>query len=556
MILSDNKQDLHDLLRKSVPCQVSCPLLTDVPSYIGAIKEGQFTKAYDINLRANFFPGILGYICTRPCELSCRHGYDGLGAPVQICQLKKAASLFKGDRSVRASEKNEMTGKRVAVIGAGPAGVAAARTLANFGHEIVVYEAQNEPGGMLTHGIPSFRLPTEIAKNEIAAQLNEDILLRTGVHVGQDIKIEELKNIYDALLFTIGCQLSKKLYIPGAELKGVLSGLTFLSKDYKTMIKDKEVVIVGDGFTAADCAVKAMFLKARKVIILSHSALRHIPFTHRGEENYLSKLGVHIFNESSILRVESSKGKVKGVTYASHHYRKSLSSLSTEMKTCRQLYQTADIVITAIGQETNEDEMPQLQSFKNGSKTTGIYTAGDCANGPTNVISAIGDGKDVAYDIHYDLIGKRRPDKRLTIVPQKPSRRNRRDDFRPQVLNHNDEICKVESFSIKENIEKVSEDKVILEASRCYDCSLLYFIDVKKCLRCFLCMDIAPYSCIYQDSSETSRPHKSNESYRHDMVLSQTLLKIDQEKCIRCDQCRKVCPTECITTHRLSFVDD
>src|SRR4029079_15371591 len=172
-------QDLH-WLEQNIPCQAACPAGTDIPGYLEAIYQGRYAEAYAINLRDNVFPAVLGRVCSRPCEQACRHGWEGNGEPVAICFSKRSAADFSNSAPVHLPP-NPATGKTVAIVGAGVAGLTAARDLALAGHRITVFEKHHAPGGMLNQGIPAFRLPRTIIAREIEQVVATGVDIRCGV---------------------------------------------------------------------------------------------------------------------------------------------------------------------------------------------------------------------------------------------------------------------------------------------------------------------------------------------------------------------------------------
>ena len=212
----------------NVPCQGACPAYTNIPAYIRRVFEESHGSSYEINQAANILPGVLGRICSRPCEDKCRHGEAELGRPVNICHIKRAAADFKGKKSFAIKTPPIALGKRVAVIGAGPAGLAAAHDLSAIGVSVTIFDAFDKPGGMLRYGIPEFRLPRHILDEEINNILELGVILETGMRVGTDIALEKLLADFDAVLVATGCYRSNPLNIPGESLSDVYSGLEFM----------------------------------------------------------------------------------------------------------------------------------------------------------------------------------------------------------------------------------------------------------------------------------------------------------------------------------------
>lgn len=219
VIYSRSPEDFY-YMDINVPCQGACPALTNIPAYIRALYEENFDGSYDINRLANIFPGVLGRICSRPCEDKCRHGESELGRPVNICHIKRAAADFRDKASLSLKADLSDPGKRIAVVGSGPAGLAAAHDLATIGFDVTIFEAMEQTGGMLRYGIPDFRLPRSILQDEIDDILGLGVTLETGIRVGTDVPAEKLLAEFDALLVASGCYESLSLNVPGEDLPG------------------------------------------------------------------------------------------------------------------------------------------------------------------------------------------------------------------------------------------------------------------------------------------------------------------------------------------------
>jgi hypothetical protein len=212
-----------------VPCQAACPAKTNVPEYISLIARADNEGAYRINQEDNVFPGVLGRVCVRPCESRCRHQWTNTLGPVAICHLKRSAADRKAGPARRLEPWFDSSGRCIAVVGGGPAGLTAARELWRYGHEVLLFEREKTLGGMMVHGIPEFRLPREIVREEIAAIIDSGI----DVRLGQDVtraKLGELLGAYDAVLLATGAMLATPPEIEGAPEGIGISGLEFMRR--------------------------------------------------------------------------------------------------------------------------------------------------------------------------------------------------------------------------------------------------------------------------------------------------------------------------------------
>ncbi|RME98858.1 MAG: FAD-binding protein, partial [Alphaproteobacteria bacterium] len=276
---------------ENVPCQTACPAGTDIPAYILAILQGKYGLSYEINREVNVLPGVLGRICSRPCEDQCRHGWPGNGDPVSICHLKRSAADLK-NRGHRLKESlYGPSGKKVAIVGSGPAGIAAAHDLSLMGHDVVVYEREEQPGGMMQYGIPEFRLPREILNEEIHNALRLGVELKTGVTIGTgegELPLSQLREEYDAVLLATGCMAPTELPLRGDRMGEAVGktgnveyGFEFLLDMHRGAEKHvgKKVAVVGAGFTALDCARVARRLGGEDISIHLRTTEEYIPVT-------------------------------------------------------------------------------------------------------------------------------------------------------------------------------------------------------------------------------------------------------------------------------------
>ncbi|MBT3193097.1 MAG: FAD-dependent oxidoreductase, partial [Verrucomicrobia bacterium] len=264
--VSSHAKDIH-WLAENIPCQKACPAHTDIPGYLSAIYTGDDDRAYRINLEDNVFPAVLGRVCARPCEPECRHGWDGLGNSVAICFSKRAAADLKDKPPVVLKPLFEKSGKKVAIVGSGVAGLTTARNLAWYGHTVTVYEKHTVAGGMMNQGIPVFRLPREHIEREIEQIERMGVTIQCGVEIGNDIMLADLLEANDAVVMAAGTLRPNMLDLPGKELSGIRHGLDFLLEANTKGEADvpEKVVVIGGGFTAMDCARTAKRLGARLV---------------------------------------------------------------------------------------------------------------------------------------------------------------------------------------------------------------------------------------------------------------------------------------------------
>ncbi|WP_368183258.1 NADH-quinone oxidoreductase subunit NuoF [Anaerotruncus rubiinfantis] len=406
---------------QTAPCRNACPANVYIPGYMALVAAGRLTDAYQLIRQENPFPAVCGRVCTHPCENHCRRAQ--VDEPLAICGVKR----FIGDYALRDEyniplvQSRPATGKRVAVIGAGPSGLSCAYYLAHLGHEVDVYEAESVAGGVLYWGIPEFRLPKEVLAKEIRAIEAAGVKIHLDVKIGRDIPFEELRQRSDAVYLAVGTQKSKLLGIPGETLAGVESGLAFLRRVGLGIDKSvpKRLVVVGGGSTAMDVARSAVRLGAQAVTIVYRRTEEQMP-AGAEEAREAREEGIRIIplvSPSAIIGDDDAVCGIQCVRRALADYGKDGRRRSVEVPGSEFVID-CDGVITAVNQDvdskfyqTTEVNVTasgalDINKFTSQTSREGIFAGGDASPwGQNVVIQAIADGKRAASNIDKYLGG-------------------------------------------------------------------------------------------------------------------------------------------------------
>ncbi len=548
---------------KSIPCQDACPARTNIPGYIRSIYEKRYGRAYELNRIANILPGVLGRICARPCESACRHGEPDNGTSVGICHLKRACADLKPVSHRILEDLYTRTHKKIAIIGSGPAGLAAAHDLAVLGHRVVIFESMQAPGGMMMYGIPEFRLPRDLLMIEIKNILRLGIELKTGVAIGRDITLDQLKKEYDAVVVATGCVSPRKLGVKGEDLENVYNGLDFMKAvniGEKPFVGEK-VVVIGAGFTAVDCARSSVRLGASNVSINIRKTIEYmrIDETEKHEAQFEGIKTQSLIQPSQIL---GHNNKVTGVEFMRTRMEKIDKPpyrISVPIENSNFIV-PADAVIAAIGQTPGLDAVSKnlgpMDKKKNQTKMDGVFAAGDFVSGSTDVISAIAGGRKCAGIIDEYLIGKKRKMAVVRLEKHPTTDRPRSFDFIPRLEMNTIDMDKRRLDPMAEVETGLDDNQAFEEAKRCYLCSLKYEIDPLACIYCSACIDVAPKNCIKMIETVVLNADgtygQQEETSDWNRVVS---IAIDSANCIRCGQCLAVCPMDCISVTKTERIE-
>ena len=404
-------------------CTEACPAGIDVPGYLRFIAEDKPNEACKLIIEKAPFPGILGRVCTHPCETACKRGE--VGDSISICAAKRYAADRAGDFADWMSTAAPDTGHRVAIIGAGPAGLSAAFYLRKKGHEVTVFEAREKPGGMMRYGIPAYRLPVDTLDKEIGAVLSPGIDLRTGQKLGVDYEIEQLRQEgFEAVFVAVGAQLSKRIELEGSDLDDVHWGVEFLadvSEGKAVSVKDR-VVVIGGGNVAVDVALTAQRLGAKAVTLACLESREEMP-ANSWEIEQAQQEGVEMLYSWGPEKISENDGAVAGIELV-----RCTSVFDDEGNFCPYFDDTqksiaADQIILAIGQASetafcqdfcfldDQRSLPvnrgliAIDPSTQETEMKGVFAGGDAANGPATVIEAIAAGRRAAVSIDIYLGG-------------------------------------------------------------------------------------------------------------------------------------------------------
>jgi NADPH-dependent glutamate synthase beta subunit-like oxidoreductase len=564
-----------DYFHKVVDCQWACPAHTPVPEYIRLIAAGRYSDAYMVNWYSNVFPGILGRTCDRPCEPACRR-VRVEDQPVAICRLKRVAADYKDDIKERlpkaAARKN---GKRVALVGGGPASLTVARDLAPLGYNVVVFDGDPKAGGMIRSQIPKFRLPDAVIDEECG------YILGLGVEFRGGQRIDSMKSLlaegWDAIFVGSGAPRGRDLDIPGrkeaaANIHIGIDWLSSVSFGHVTKI-GKRVIVLGGGNTAMDCCRSSRRLGGDDVQVIVRSGFEEMKASPWEKEDAMHE-GIPIHNFLVPKEFTHENGKLTGIVFEKVKAEK-------DAKGRRKLVNAGepdqhfpcDDVLVAVGQENafpwierdagiefNDWGLPKLDEKTFQSSNPKVFFGGDSAFGPKNIIWAVAHGHEAAVSIDKMLNGEDIADRPLPAV----SMMSQKMGIHEWSYDNEIELDKrykvphrelgVALKDIKAEVELgFDPDLALAEAGRCLNCDVQTVFTAQLCIECDACVDICPMDCItFTPNGEEADLRKrlsapalnlGQDLYVQDGLKTGRAMVKDEDVCLHCGLCAERCPT-------------
>lgn len=570
------------------PCQLACPANTDCQGYVGLIANGRLDDALKLIKDKIALPASIGRVCPHPCEKACRRAK--VEEPINIAQLKAfAADLdLKGDTYLPEIAKS--TGKKVAIVGGGPAGLTAALYLRTKGHEVTVFDMMDKMGGMLRYGIPQYRLPKEVLDSEISVIEKTGVRLVNNVKFGKDITLDMLKSVNDAVILAPGAWKSTPMRVKGEDINGVYGGIDFLRSviQGKSVEIGDRVAVCGGGNTAMDACRTAVRLGAKEVYVIYRRTEQEMP-AEEMEIKESKEEGVIYKFLTNPVEIHGENGKVCGMTLqlmelgepdASGRRRPVAMEGKTE-------YLPVDSVIMAIGQKLDPTDFSGVQLTERGTiladedtfetSIKGVFAIGDATNkGASIAIAAIGEADKCVKVVDAYLKGEE-----IDFTPKYISKRDEdRIDVSGKEVQPRTVAKVLDADNRKNNFDEVSlgltMEEAQKEAQRCLECGCREYFKCKllsvaqrydinperfagempqkytrdenafierntaKCILCGLCvrsckevMDISAIGLLGRGFKTSISPAFA--------------LPLDQTKCTNCGLCVKLCPTGALT---------
>ena len=564
-----------DYFHKVVDCQWACPAHTPVPEYIRLIADGRYSDAYMINWKSNVFPGVLGRTCDRPCEPACRRGRVE-DEPVAICRLKRVAADNKDDITSRLPPRAAASnGKRIALIGAGPASLTVARDLAPLGYELTIFDGEAKSGGMIRSQIPRFRLPEEVIDEEVGYITGLGMDLRLGQRV--DSLKALLADGYDAVFVGSGAPRGRDLELPGREedKANIHIGIDWLSNVSFGHIEKigRRVIVLGGGNTAMDCCRTSRRLGGDDVKVIVRSGFEEMKASPWEKEDAIHE-DIPIINFRVPKAFVHDGGKLTGMTFevVKAEYDEKGRRRLVPSGEPDETYECDDVLIAVgqenafpwierdIGLEFDEWDMPKVDPVTFESTRAGVFFGGDAAFGPKNIIWAVAHGHDAGVSIHRHCSGgdvHDRPPPGFSLVSQKMGihewsyDNDVSNDHRYKVpLRDKTEALKNVRLEVELGFDKALG---FAEAQRCLNCDVETVFSEPLCIECDACVDICPVDCITftengDEDDLRGRLKAPALNTEQALMVSDALgtgrvMVKDEDVCLHCGLCAERCPT-------------
>ena len=555
-----------------VDCQWACPANTDVPGYIRLIAQGRINEAYLLNRESNVFPGILGRVCDRPCEPACRRTRVD-GEPVAICRLKRVASDLKGDIAAALPHAPAaMNGKRVALIGAGPASLTVANDLIPLGYDVTILEKYHTAGGLMRVNIPEFRLPVEVLDAET------QVIIDMGAVVHYDAPVESMRELltqdYDAVFVGVGAPKGKELELPGRhdDASGHIHiGIEWLKSVAFGHVDSvgERVLIIGVGNTAMDCCRTSMRLGGRDVKVMARRPREYFKASP-WELDDAEEENIEIVVNHSPTRFVIEDGVLVGMAFDVVEWDEGARHATV----LKSVILPCDDVILAIGQENafewierdlgidfGQWETPVLDEVTLQSTLPNVFFGGDAAFGPKNIIWAVAHAHRAAISMHNYCQG-RPVDERVPLTMTLESQKmgmtewSYHNEYNPSTRQQMNHVALSERFAAIDLEVELGFDaaQTAHEVQRCLNCDVQTAFEAPLCIECDACIDICPVRCLTitdNGEEEDLRQRLSAPATNLDQAiwvsapLPQTgrVMVKDENVCVHCGLCAQRCPT-------------
>jgi NADPH-dependent glutamate synthase beta subunit-like oxidoreductase len=619
--------------KAQVKCQSGCPVQTDAGRYVQLIAEGRNEDAYLVARAPNPFASVCGRVCAAPCEVACRRG--NIDAPISIRALKRyvteqygvesrrpdtqdrlrqtailEGNLYRGHLPVAATSDLRGPRPKVAVVGAGPAGLSAAHDLALLGYEVTVFDAAPEPGGMMRFGIPEYRLPRTLIQQEIQKILALGVTLRSGIGLTPTFGLSELRaDGFRSVFLSVGVSRGRDLQVPGVELDGVVKAVDYLlnvNRGYR-MELGRRVVVIGGGFVAFDAARTALRLgreeEAQELAGQSDARMKEAfdsaRAAIRGGATEVTIVSLESFAEMPVLQStqgheEFDEARREGVAFLPRRGPKAFLGddrlRQVELRGVRSVFDEsgrfdpryddddvitleADACVLAIGQKADlaflkpEDGVAvtpagtiHVDPLTLATSAPGVFAGGDAAFGPRNLIEAVANGKRAARSIH-ELLAQDRARIEVTLDVEKIPTRDYRMLAGFEVLDR--EAPPTLDLGRRTGIAEVESGydaaAALRQATRCLVCHVQTIYDPEKCVLCSRCVDVCPEYCLAivpfetLELAESERVELAARAEANGLPLS-AMIK-DDDRCIRCGLCAVRCPTDAMTMERFQITE-
>jgi NADPH-dependent glutamate synthase beta subunit-like oxidoreductase/ferredoxin len=563
-------------LQCNIECQEACPVGTNCRGYLNLAAEGRFEEGYILAREPNPVAAMCSYVCSAPCERACRRG--DIDRPLAIRAMKRflvewheASGIPDVMPAITPREE------RVAVVGAGPAGIAVARELATRGYQVTVYDSLPFGGGTMLIGVPAFRLPREAIEMDVRLTERLGVRFVFDTTIGIDIQFEDLQRDFDAIAITAGAMNPVVLDVPGSDLDGVQYGVDYMKKANlgQELTVGRDVVVIGGGYTAMDCSRTSLRYGAERVTI-AYRRTRSELVVDEEELGETEREGVRMEFLVSPVELIGEDGHLTGVKFIRNKLGEPDASgrRSPVPIEGSEFIVPADTVIPAVSQAADLSFLPVESNFEvnrgrikvdpatYATNVRGVFACGDFVTGPTTLIEAAGHGKKAAYAIDRYLAGRTS----VTVSPNVKITSSWRHDM-PEMYDvlprqHIPMVqlqARMPSTDPSVNFTTPVElgydtTAAVAESTRCLMCNYNIWFDPFRCVLCGACADVCPEGVIHmvdvnQLKTEGLLP-EIEEAYGWSQGAAMIL---DEERCIRCALCVKRCPFDAITMERFEL---